>query len=84
MTEPNLAKLIQEAARLREQQHEFMCKHKAIEVLHSMDHHVSQFLAKRLGQGRATAIWSPIYTNCLRLTVMYRGREWSLRVPVQP
>lgn len=71
------------ARRLRSQHEEFLLKHSAIEVLREMDDYISHFLAKRLGQGYATAEWSCIHTGCLRLTVTYRGRVWNIRVPVQ-
>jgi hypothetical protein len=78
----NLMEAIQARERVQEQNDELWKKHRAIEVLRGIDDCVSNFLAKRLGQGHATAVWEVIHPQCFRLTISYRGQTWSLRVPV--
>jgi len=67
--------------RAQKSQSEFLKKHGAIVVLRDEGSPLSHFLAKRLGQGHATAKWENIHPGCMRLTVTYRGQVWSLRVP---
>jgi hypothetical protein len=77
-----MMKALQMRARVQKQNNEFLKKHHAVETLHGMDHYVSHFLAKRVGQGLATVKWEVVHQHCLRLTVTYRGQDWVLRVPV--
>jgi len=67
---------------LRDQQLQFMRRHTAICMLRDMGDCYSHFLAKRLGQGRATVEWSFIHPQCMRATITYRGQVWNIRVPV--
>ena len=70
------------AKRVKDGQDQFMLKHAAICTLRDMGDYLSHFLAKRLGQGRAGASWAPIHHQCMRLTITYRDRVWTVRVPV--
>ncbi len=54
----------------------------ALIVLKQLSDIRSQFLHKRLEEGSATCKWEEARTSCLRLTVHYRGQDWSIRVPV--
>lgn len=62
-------------------QQEFLKRHGAIVILRNEGSSLSHFLAKRLGQDRATAEWLIIHPHCMRLTVTYRGQVWLIRVP---
>lgn len=55
---------------------------RAILTLCKLSDSRSYFLAKRLSQGHATCEWCAIHSQCLRLTINYRGQVWKLRVPV--
>lgn len=74
--------LIQEAQRAQEKERRFRERELAISILEVIDDYQAQFLIKRINQRRAECTWSEVNSQCLRLTVTYRGREWRIRVPV--
>jgi hypothetical protein len=57
------------------------CRHCAIQTLKDMGDTQSLFLSKKVGRGLATVTWEQIHPQCLRLTIIYRGQVWKIRVP---
>lgn len=74
--------ICREVQKSQEKERKFRELSLAVLILEALDDSRARFLAKRLEQGRATCSWDEAYTDCLRLTVKYRGGVWRIRVPV--
>lgn len=74
--------LCREAQKIHEAEQKVSERHLAVLILNEINDLHARFLIKKIDQGRATCEWTSIHSTCLRLTVIYRGRTWNIRVPV--